>query len=295
MNESQEISAAFPFTVRYAEVHGARMAYVDEGRGDPILFLHGNPTSSYLWRNVIPHLEGAGRCIALDLIGMGKSDKPAIDYRFVDHARYLEGFIAALKLERITFVVHDWGSALGFDWAMRHPERVRALAFMESILGPVPSWEAFSPAGREVFQQLRTPGVGEKMIYDDNFFVEQLLPGAVVRKLGAAELAHYREPFRERDARKPTLSWPREIPIAGEPADVTAIVTRYRDALCRSPLPKLLFTVEPGVLVPPPLVEWCRASLPNLEVVPLGHGLHFIQEDHPHAIGRELAKWLRRV
>jgi haloalkane dehalogenase len=292
---AESISAAFPFELRYADVHGARMAYVDEGSGDPIVFLHGNPTSSYLWRNVIPHLHGLGRCIAPDLIGMGHSDKPAIEYRFVDHARYVEGLIEKLGLDRITLVVHDWGSALGFDWAMRHPERVRALAFMEAILAPVPSWEQFSPAGREIFQRLRTPGVGEAMVLDENMFVEQLLPGSVVRKLSAEEMAHYRAPFATREARKPTLAWPRQIPIAGEPADVVAIVSRYREELMRSPLPKLLFTVEPGVLVPAPLVAWCQASLPNLEVVSLGHGLHFVQEDHPHAIGEQLAAWLRRV
>jgi len=259
------ISADFPFAVRHVQVHGARMAYVDEGSGDPIVFLHGNPTSSYLWRNVIPHVRSVGRCIAPDLIGMGRSDKPDIGYRFVDHARYIDGFLEALGLDRITFVVHDWGSALGFDWAMRHESRVRGLAFMEA------------------------------MVLDHNMFVEQLLPGSVVRSLSPAEMQHYRAPFVERAARKPMLAWPREIPIAGEPADVVAVVSRYRDALCQSQLPKLLFTVEPGMLVPAPLVAWCRASLPKLDVIALGRGLHFVQEDHPHAIGEHLAAWVRRT
>src|SRR6266850_731020 len=254
-----------------------------------------NPTSSYLWRNVIPHVRSVGRCIAPDLIGMGRSDKPDIGYRFVDHARYIEGFLEALGLDRITFVVHDWGSALGFDWAMRHESRVRGLAFMEAILGPVPSWEEFPPQGREIFQKLRTPGVGEPMVLDHNMFVEQLLPGSVVRSLSPAEMQHYRAPFVERAARKPMLAWPREIPIAGEPADVVAVVSRYRDALCQSQLPKLLFTVEPGMLVPAPLVARCRASLPKLDVIALGRGLHFVQEDHPHAIGEHLAAWVRRT
>src|SRR5262245_55243955 len=199
------ISAAFPFERHYINVHGSRIAYVDEGRGDPILFLHGNPTSSYLWRNIIPHVTGVGRCIAPDLIGMGASDKPDIDYRFVDHARYVEGFIDALGLDHVTLVVHDWGSALGFDWAMRHPSRVRAIAFMEAILTPVPSWDQFSPTGRELFQKLRTPGVGEEMVLEHNLFVEQILPAAVVRGLTPAEMAHYRAPFADRAARKPTL------------------------------------------------------------------------------------------
>src|SRR5437867_2360106 len=197
------ISADFPFAVRHVQVHGARMAYVDEGSGDPIVFLHGNPTSSYLWRNVIPHVRSVGRCIAPDLIGMGRSDKPDIGYRFVDHARYIDGFLKALGLDRISFVVHDWGSALGFDWAMRHESRVRGLAFMEAILGPVPSWEQFPPQGREIFQKLRMPGVGETMVLDHNMFVEQLLPGLVVRSLSPAEMQHYRAPFVERATRKP--------------------------------------------------------------------------------------------
>ena len=289
------ISADFPFAVRDVQVHGARMAYIDEGSGDPIVFLHGNPTSSYLWRNVIPHVRDVGRCIAPDLIGMGRSDKPDIGYRFVDHALYIDGFLEALGLDRITFVVHDWGSALGFDWAMRHESRVRGLAFMEAILGPVPSWEQFTPQGREIFKKLRTPGVGETMVLDHNMFVEQLLPGSVVRSLSPAEMQHYRAPFVERTARKPMLAWPREIPIAGEPADVVTVVSRYRYALCQSQLPKLLFTVEPGMLVRAPLVAWCRASLPKLDVIALGRGLHFVQEDHPHAIGEHIAAWVRRT
>jgi haloalkane dehalogenase len=271
------------------------MAYVDEGQGDPILFLHGNPTSSYLWRNVIPHVRDSGRCIALDLIGMGRSDKPDLAYRFVDHARYVDGFIAALGLDRIVFVLHDWGSALGFDWAMRHQERVRGLAFMEAIVTPVPSWEQFPAPMRELFQRFRTPGVGETMVLDQNVFVEQVIPAAVVRSLRPAEMAHYRAPFVDRAARKPTLAWPREIPIEGRPADVFEIVNRYRDALCQSALPKLLFTVEPGALMSPPLVAWCREHLPNLEVVPLGQGIHYIQEDHPHALGEHLAEWIGRL
>jgi haloalkane dehalogenase len=292
---SEHISPDFPFTMKSVEVHGARMAYVDEGRGDPIVFLHGNPTSSYLWRNIIPHVTGLGRCIAPDLIGMGRSDKPDLAYRFADHAHYIDGFLSTLELDRITFVVHDWGSALAFDWAMRHERNVRGLAFMEAILGPLPSWDALPPQGREIFQALRTPGVGEKMVLEQNFFVEQLLPQSVIRKLTDEEMAHYRAPFPDAAARKPTLAWPREIPIAGQPADVVAITEHYREALTRSSLPKLLLTAEPGILIPAPLVAWARANLPNLEIVPVGAGLHFLQEDHPHEIGTQLAAWLRRL
>ncbi len=287
-----QISPDDPFPRRTIEVLGARMAFIDEGEGDPIVFLHGNPTSSYLWRNVIPHVRGLGRCIAPDLIGMGRSAKPDISYRFVDHARYVHAFLEALDLRDITFVLHDWGSALGFDWAMRRPDRVRGLAFTEAILQPIESWAQFPAPVREIFQGFRTPGVGEKMVLDDNMFIERLLPASVVRGLTEAEMAHYRAPFLERAARRPMLAWPREIPIEGQPADVVASVTAYRDALCRSPLPKLLCTVDPGALVPAPVVAWCRASLPNLEVVALGPGRHYVQEDHPHELGRALASWI---
>lgn len=292
MTTTETISADDPFPRRRLEVLGSRMAYVDEGEGDPIVFLHGNPTSSYLWRNVIPHVRHLGRCIAPDLIGMGASDKPELAYRFADHARYLAAFLDALDLTRITFVLHDWGSALGFDWAMRHRDRVRALAFMEAILTPVDSWAQFSPQAREIFQAFRTPGVGERLVLDENVFIEGNLRRAIVRPLTDAEMEHYRAPFRERASRAPMLAWPREIPIAGEPADVVATVRAYRDQLVVSPLPKLMFTAEPGGIVRAEVAAWARANLPNLEVVPLGAGIHYLQEDHPHAIGRALARWI---
>jgi haloalkane dehalogenase len=287
------ISADDPFQRRRLDVLGSHMAYIDEGEGDPIVFLHGNPTSSYLWRNVIPHVRHLGRVIAPDLIGMGASGKPDIAYRFADHARYLAAFLDALDLREITFVIHDWGSALGFDWAMRHPDRVRAIAFMEAILTPVPSWEHFSPQAREIFQAFRTPGVGERLVLDENVFIEQNLRRATVRALTEEEMEHYRAPFRERASRKPMLAWPREIPIAGEPADVVARVCEYRDKLCASPLPKLMFTAEPGGIVRAEVAAWARANLPDLEVVPLGAGIHYVQEDHPHEIGLALAQWMR--
>ncbi|HEX4459838.1 MAG TPA: haloalkane dehalogenase [Polyangia bacterium] len=292
---TQPISSAFPYALKKIEVLGSRMAYVDEGHGDPIVFLHGNPTSSYLWRNVIPHVATLGRCIAPDLIGMGQSDKPALDYRFADHARYLEAFIGALGLTRITFVIHDWGSALGFDWAMRNERDVRGLAFLEAILTPVPSWDVFPTGAREAFQGMRTRGVGEQMVLEQNFFVEQLLPRSVVRQLTDEEMAHYRAPFPDAASRKPVLAWPRQIPIAGEPPEIVALVEKYRDSLTRSQLPKLLFTGEPGGLVQAPLVAWARAHLPRLEVVPIGAGVHYLQEDHPHEIGAALADWIRRL
>jgi haloalkane dehalogenase len=292
---SAPISAEYPFASHFVTVHGARVHYVDEGEGDPIVFLHGNPTWSYVWRNVIPHVRGVGRCIAPDLVGMGKSEKPQIGYRFVDHARYLDGFIRALGLERIVFVLHDWGSALGFDWAMKHEPEVRGLAFMEAVLTPLESWNQFPEGARDLFRTFRTPGAGEKLIMDDNMFIEQVLPFGVERGLTPAEMAQYRAPFPDRESRRPLWVWPNEIPIEGQPADVADAVARYRDALCRSRVPKLLFAAEPGAVTPLAMVAWCEAQFSDLEVVKLGSGRHFLQEDHPHEIGAALATWVRKT
>jgi len=277
------------------DVHGSRMYYVEEGEGAPVVFLHGNPTSSYLWRNVIPHVSGAARCIAPDLIGMGRSAKPDIDYRFFEHARYLEAFIEALGLGDVVLVLHDWGSGLGFDWARRHADRVRGLAIMEAILTPVPSWDVFPEGAREMFQAFRTPEVGWDLIAKQNVFVEQVLPGSVVRKLGDEEMDAYRAPFPDEASRKPVWRWPNEIPIEGEPADVAEAVGAYRAWLQETEVPKLLFVATPGALIPAPMVEWARSALPNLEVVELGEGIHYLQEDHPDEIGRGIARWLAEL
>ena len=290
-----EIRADFPFESRVVDVHGSKIHYVDEGEGDPILFLHGNPTSSYLWRNVIPHLTPLGRPIAPDLIGMGRSDKPEIEYRFFDHVKYVEGFIAALGLERITLVIHDWGSALGFHYASRHEENIKALAFMEAILMPVPSWSAMPEDFQQIFKRFRTPEVGWEMIVDQNFFVERVLPGSIVRKLTAEEMNRYRQPYLEPASRKPLWRWPNEIPIEGEPADVTEAVAAYNQWLQQTELPKLMFYAEPGAIMTAPVVEWARQSLGNLSEVDVGAGIHFIQEDNPHLIGEELATWYRSL
>lgn len=292
---TETISADHPFKSNYIEVHGSKMHYIDEGQGDPILFLHGNPTSSYLWRNIIPHVSSLGRCIALDLIGMGKSDKPDIDYRFFDHVTYVEGFIEALGLKNITLVIHDWGSALGFHYAMHHEANVKGIAFMEAVLLPAPSWEGFPEDSRETFQAFRTPEVGWDLIVNQNIFVEKILPGGVVRPLSEAEMDHYRAPFVELASRKPIWRWPNEIPIAGEPADVTEAVLAYNQKLQQSNMPKLLFHATPGAIISPPMVDWCRQNLKNLQTVDLGHGNHFLQEDHPHRIGTELAAWVRTL
>ncbi|MFQ5796172.1 MAG: haloalkane dehalogenase [Candidatus Bipolaricaulia bacterium] len=224
MANTQEISADFPYKSNYVEVLGSKMHYVDEGEGDPILFLHGQPTSSYLWRNIVPHLTSLGRCIALDLIGFGKSDKPDIEYRFFDHVKYVEGFIETMGLKNITLVIHDWGSALGFYYAMRHEDNVKGIAFMEAILMPIASWEDFPKDFQEIFRAFRTPDVGWDMLVNQNMFVEQLVPGAAMRKLTEEEMNHYREPFKDPSSRKPVWRWPNELPIEGEPADVVEAV-----------------------------------------------------------------------
>jgi haloalkane dehalogenase len=295
MPVEESVSAAFPFESQYVDVEGSRMHYVEQGEGEPILFLHGNPTSSYLWRNVIPRVAGAGRCIAIDLIGMGRSDKPDIDYRFVDHARYLDGAIDALGLEDVALVVHDWGSALGFHYAHRNEGNVRGIAFMEASLAPVPSWDAFPEAARGMFQGFRTPDVGWDLIARQNLFVERVLPGSIVRTLSEEEMDAYRAPFPDEASRKPVWRWPNEIPIEGEPADVTEIVGAYNGWLQETELPKLFFHATPGALNQPPVVEWVRAAFPNVELVDLGEGIHFLQEDHPRAIGEATARWVERL
>ncbi len=288
-------AAELLFPSNFVEVHGARMHYVELGSGDPVLFLHGNPTSSYLWRNILPYAARVGRAIAVDLIGMGRSDKPELDYRFFDHVRYVEGFIDRMNLRNLTLVVHDWGSALGFHYARRNEANVRGLVFLEAILAPVPSWDDFPAEFRDLFRVFRTPEVGWELIVHRNVFIEQVLPGGVVRKLTEAEMESYRAPFRDPAHRKPLWRWPNEIPIAGEPADVAEAVAEYHRWLSRTDLPKLLFCATPGAILRAPQVDWCRRHLKKLQIVELGEGLHFLQEDHPHSIGEALANWLRQL
>lgn len=284
-----------PLAKQAVDVRGRRMAYHARGEGRPILFLHGNPTSSYLWRDVIPELEGHGRLIAPDLIGMGDSDKlpaPKPDtYRFTTHRDFLDGFIEAVigDSEPVVLVVHDWGSALGFDWANRHRDRVHGIAYMEAIVRPIAGWEEWSPSATPVFQGFRSDK-GEQMILDRNLFVERVLPGSVLRKLTDAEMAEYRKPFVQREDRWPTLTWPREIPIAGEPADVVAIAAAYSQWLATSDLPKLFVNADPGAILIGVLREFCR-TWPNQTEVTVA-GSHFIQEDSGAAIGQAIAQWI---
>ena len=294
MTAEQNISAEFPFTSQFVEVHGSRMHYIDEGEGAPVLFLHGNPTSSYLWRNIIPYMTPHARCIAPDLIGMGKSGRPDLGYRFFDHAKYVDGFIEALGLEQVTLVIHDWGSGLGFHYARRHSDNVRAIAFMEAIVRPA-SWAGFPNDFKRGFQLMRTPGIGWFMISVMNVFLKQILPQTIVRKLTPEEQAYYEDPYPSIDSRKPVRQWPCEIPIDGKPADVHEAVDEYSRWLQETDLPKLLFYASPGGIIDAPTLAWCRKSFPNLETVDIGDGIHFIQEDNPHLIGEKLAEWYQEL
>ena len=258
MASGQNISAEFPYQSNFIEVLGSKIHYVDEGSGEPILFLHGNPTWSYQWRNVIPHVAPFARCVAMDLIGMGRSDKPDIEYRFLDHVRYVDGFIEKLGLRNITFLFHDWGSALGLYYAMRHEDNIKALSFYEAILKPRESWDEFAASGRDLFKAFRTPDVGWDMIVNQNLFIERRLREGIVRELTEEEMDYYREPFREPASRKPVWRWPNELPIAGEPPDVVEIVETYGTWLQGSELPKLLLYGTPGSIIQAPMVEWCK-------------------------------------
>ena len=290
MIPNKSISAEFPFDSRFIKVEGSRIHYIEEGAGDPVLFIHGNPTSSYLWRNIIPHVSPVARCIAMDLIGMGRSDKPDIEYRFDDHAKYVDRFISAMGLENITLVIHDWGSALGIHYARRNEKNVKGIAFMEAIIRPFPPLDPSTEMGR-TFIAFRTPDVGWDMIVNQNVFVEKILPGMVVRGFTEEEMDHYRAPFLDPESRRPVWRWPNEIPIKGEPVDVDAIIQASNVWLTGTNLPKLLFYGNPGAILNKNMVKWCVDNLKNLKTVDIGPGLHYIQEDNPHLIGEELAKW----
>jgi haloalkane dehalogenase len=293
------IAPTFPYQKHRLRVLGSEMTYVEIGQGDPILLLHGNPTSSYLWRNILPHLQAHGRCLAPDLIGMGDSDKlpdsGPESYRFVEHRRYLDAMLEALNVrERVILVVHDWGSALGFDWANRHREAVKGIAFMEAIVAPQGSdhWDkmGMGPALRALRSE-----AGEAMVLQHNYFIEEILPNAILRKLSDEEMAEYRRPFAvPGESRRPTLSWPRQIPIEGEPADVHAIATAYAHWLGTSDVPKLFLKAEPGAILANDRLLSLVRSWPALTEKTVA-GIHFVQEDSPDEIGRHIVDWMAEL
>jgi haloalkane dehalogenase len=276
--------------MKFANVLGSQMAYREEGSGQPVLFQHGNPTSSYLWRNIIPHVSGQARCVAPDLIGMGCSAKPAIPYRVEDQARYFDAFMDHLDLDDVVLVLHDWGSALGLDWARRHAERVRGIVLMEFIW-PIPTWLDADPRGRDAFKTFRSDG-GRKLLIDDNLFIEQVLPAGVVRALSQEEMDAYRAPFLDVAAREPLYRFPNDLPIAGAPADIWAMAQAYQEWLFETELPKLFFWADPGAIISPARAAFLSKRMKSCTSVALGAGRHYVQEDHPDLIGREIARWL---
>ena len=277
---------------------GSDMAYVDQGSGRPVVFLHGNPTSSYLWRNIIPHITDTHRAIAPDLIGMGDSAKPDIAYTYADQAAHLHGLLDELDLRDAVLVIHDWGSGLGWHYARTRPKRVSAICFMEAMTPPgfpIKSLEPFGEEGKFI-QAIRTPGVGEKMVLEQNVFIEGFLAKQGVNTpLSDEVMAEYRRPFPTPESRLPILQWPREIPVGGEPANVAAIVEANSRWILQSEIPKLMFHVDPGAIIPMQVAEFLKAKLTNLETIYLGKGKHYIQEDYSDEIGKGLADWLTRI
>ncbi|MDJ0752760.1 MAG: haloalkane dehalogenase [Ardenticatenaceae bacterium] len=295
--KNQSISAEFPFQSHYLDVLDSKIHYVDEGdqtAEHTFVLIHGNPTSSYLWRNIIPHLSPLGRVIALDLIGMGKSGKPDIDYTFKDHIEYVEEFIAKLDLTNIIFVIQDWGSGIGFNYANKNRENVSGIVFFEAILRPI-HWHEANFIERFLFKRFRHPQKGYKMIVKKNFFVKRFLPMMAGRKLTKTEMAHYMEPYKTEASRKPVFVWPSQISINGEPKFSTQIKQSYYDYLPNSEVPKLMFHAHPGMIIKKKEAQQIRSTWRNLEAVDLGKGKHYLQEQYPHEIGEGIANWYNKI
>jgi haloalkane dehalogenase len=288
---SNEISSSFPYESNFVDVLGSKMHYVEQGEGETVLFIHGNPTSSYLWRNVIPHVSGQARCIALDLIGMGKSDHPDISYTYDEQYRYLSAFIDALGIgENLTLVIHDWGSGLGFRWAADHPDQVRAVAFMEAMVKPM-SYADLPGSLKMAMRMMRSEPFNWLMVGAANMFLKKLLPDLIHAELSPEAHAYYRSAFPTVASRKPVRQWPKEVPFDGHPANNHQTILGYIEWLKATPVPKLLFLGDDGVAIKAAEAQWCRDTLSNLKVVDLGTGKHFLQETHPHEIGAEISSW----
>lgn len=278
------------------DVLDSTMYCEESGEGTPLVFLHGNPASSYLWRGVLSRIGGSGRLLAPDLIGMGRSGKPPVEYRFDDHARYLDAWFDALGLDEVVLIGHDWGGALAFDWARRHPGRTRGVAFMETIVRPM-SWDEFPEGARSLFESFRTPGVGETMVLDENFFIEQALPRTVASGLTEENMAVYRKPYPTPESRLPLLQWPRAMPLDGKPADVIERIEAYDEWLANSPqVPKLLLAFDPGpgTMMGSEIISWCAANIASLEIEHCGSAGHHVPEDQPDAIAAAIVAWVDR-
>ena len=293
--KKKNISSAFPFESKYLEVLGSKMHYVEEGKGDPILFLHGNPTSSYLWRHIIPYLSKQGSCIAPDLIGMGKSDKPDLKYGFKDSYRYLEAFIDKMELRNITLVLHDWGSGLGFNYANLHRSNIKAIAFMEAMYD-APTLYDMPFSIRTAVKMMRNPILGKFMGITMNMFIKKMLPDMILRKLTKEEQEFYAAPYKTKKSRLPLWTWPQDVPFAdGKPTSATEAVKSWAPWLASVEIPKLCFYVTPGVGIKEKDVKVIKETFKNTEMIHLGEGLHFIQEDYPHEIGEALSNWYQKI
>jgi haloalkane dehalogenase len=294
---SAEFSAEFPYESKFIDVLGSKMHYIDEGEGDTFLFLHGNPTSSYLWRNVMRYVKPHGRIVAVDNVGFGKSDKPDVDYTLQTHIQYTDAFIEELGLKDVILVIHDWGSALGLNYAATHSRNVKGVVMMEALIPPglpADSVDLFGPAA-DIFRQFRDPKAGRALIIDQNIFIEQFMANAALTRTMPDEVVDvYRAPFVDPASREPIYVWPNEIPIGGVPARNVEVVERYGEWLKKSRTPKLLQYASPGVLVTPERAEWAAENFHNIETQFVGYGVHFIQEDNPQAIGRGIVDWHRR-
>jgi len=286
------------YTHEYVEILGSQMAYIDVGEGDPILFLHGQPTSSYLWRNIMPHLEGQGRLIAPDNIGFGKSDQPELDYTFGDQYPYLEAFIDKLDLKNITLVVHDWGSGLGLHYASQHESNVKAIVTMESLMAPLlpaATWEEYPKHKAEFSKMIRSEDVGRRMVIEENWFIEKGISSGIVRPLDQEAHDVYREPFPTEKSRIQVYQWPKELPIAGEPAATAKIISDYNAWLEKTEIPWLYLYATPGSQNPPEAADYWEKRAKNIQITYIGNGIHYVQEDHPYAIGRAIYDWYRRL
>lgn len=289
-----KIASKFPYKSNFLNIKQSNIFYVDIGIGDPILFLHGNPTSSYLWRNIIPFLANKGRCIAPDLIGMGKSDKPNCAYTFFDHYDYLNAFIEKLELKNITLIIHDWGSALGFYYAYKHQNNIKGIAFMEAIFKTT-KWDAVPKKMRQTFKLLRMPILGWFLVSVQNVFISKLLSKTIIRKLSSEEFQNYAAPYPTIKSRKPLRIWPTQIPFDGKPLKVHQAVTDYHHWLKTTPIPKLCLYASPGLLIQKNDVTWIAQKFNNTTLKYIGKGIHFIQEDNPKNIGEALAEWFIKL
>ena len=289
------ISADFPFKSKFIDIKDSKMHYIDEGKGSTFLFLHGNPTSSYMWRNIIPYISKNHRAIAVDLIGMGKSDKPDISYKMTDHCAYVDAFIQKLGLKDVVLVLHDWGSFIGLKHAMNHENNIKGIVLMEGILRPWDSWETIPPVTRRMFKKFFDPIEGPKVIYEQNFFIEKAMPYLTKRKLTQVEMDHYRQPFLDESSRKPMLVFPRELPIAGENPQNAQIINKYNRWIAETDVPVHILWAKPGSLFRKEYIPIMRKEFPKMTDQCIGKSKHYLQEDLPDEIGQAINEWYEKI